>query len=66
VLQLAPDWLIDLDMNQSGASDTTYFAPFAAPLIARHIRIVYRADAALLRLGPRLPKAMAALVAELR
>lgn len=66
VLQLAPDWLIDLDMNQSGASDTAYFAPFATPLEARHIRLVYRADAALLRLGPRLPKAMTALVAELK
>jgi iron complex transport system substrate-binding protein len=66
VLQLAPDWLIDLDMNQDGHSDKEFFTPLAPSLAARHIRVVYRADAALLRLGPRLPKAMAALTAELR
>ncbi len=65
VLLAKPNFLLDLDMSENGHSDATFFAAYAAPFAARGIVVHEVADAALLRLGPRLPRAMARLAAKL-
>jgi iron complex transport system substrate-binding protein len=58
IAHLAPDLVIDVDMDGAGKSSPQYWAPAKAALRST---FVFAPDPALMRLGPRLPAAMRAL-----
>lgn len=64
LVTLSPRLVIDVDMI-SGAADESFYSPIRALLDRRGVKMTFAPDPALLRLGPRLPVAMLALVQRL-
>jgi iron complex transport system substrate-binding protein len=59
LVRAKPAVIVDVDMRGDGRSEPEYYAPVRSMM--KSTRFVFSPDPALLRLGPRLPRAMLAL-----
>jgi iron complex transport system substrate-binding protein len=66
LLALAPTFIIDVDMLAGGEPDRAFYTPLLSALEKQKTKLIFSPDARLLRLGPRLPLAMAELMERLR
>ncbi len=61
LVSLRPDLIVDVEMLGAGRADPAYYDPVRTLLDKAGTRLVFAPDPALLRLGPRLPRAMLTL-----